>query len=229
MCATRVIAFNGSGRKNWNTAKLAKSFLEGAKSVGATTELVHLGDLKFRGCQGCLSCQRVGTKQDGHCVQKDDLTKYIDNPAKYDVICFATPILMMADSSMMRALIERMIFPIESYNPNAHKFHGHTQIAYIRTGNITDEFYKQLGQNQGGIGWEPTVAAAQAHFGNCEKLIATETLQCNNYKKYNITMFDEQERKKRNKEHFPVLLKQAFDLGVKLVERARKAKASQGQ
>jgi multimeric flavodoxin WrbA len=62
----QVLAFNGRGRKNWNTAQIAKKFLEGAKSSGATTELVHLADLKFQGCQGCLSCKRIGTPQYTH-------------------------------------------------------------------------------------------------------------------------------------------------------------------
>jgi len=39
---TNVIAFNGSPRKNWNTATLLQKALEGASSEGAETELVHL-------------------------------------------------------------------------------------------------------------------------------------------------------------------------------------------
>ena len=44
----RVIAFNGSPRKKWNTATLLKNALEGAESQGAETELVHLYDLNFK-------------------------------------------------------------------------------------------------------------------------------------------------------------------------------------
>ena len=46
----KVIAINGSPRKNWNTDTLLKKTLEGAASVGAETEIVHLYDLTFRGC-----------------------------------------------------------------------------------------------------------------------------------------------------------------------------------
>ena len=42
-----ILAFNGSPRKNWNTATLLKSALEGARSRGAETELVHLYDFDF--------------------------------------------------------------------------------------------------------------------------------------------------------------------------------------
>lgn len=43
----KVIAINGSPRKNWNTATRLKNVLSGAKSAGAETEIVHLYDLDF--------------------------------------------------------------------------------------------------------------------------------------------------------------------------------------
>jgi len=52
----KVIAFNGSPRKTkWNTVTLLENALEGAKSVGAETELVQLYDLSFSGCISCFS------------------------------------------------------------------------------------------------------------------------------------------------------------------------------
>ena len=50
----KVIAFNGSPRKEWNTAKLLEKALEGADSQGAETELIHLYDLNFKGCISCF-------------------------------------------------------------------------------------------------------------------------------------------------------------------------------
>ena len=38
----KVIAINGSPRKNWNTAIMLQSALEGAKADGAETELIIL-------------------------------------------------------------------------------------------------------------------------------------------------------------------------------------------
>ena len=54
----KVIAINMSPRKNWNTAKLLKSAVEGAKSVGAEVEYIDLYDLKFTGCRSCMLCKR---------------------------------------------------------------------------------------------------------------------------------------------------------------------------
>ena len=47
---TKVIAINGSPRKNWNTAIMLQSALEGAKANGAETELINLYDYEFKGC-----------------------------------------------------------------------------------------------------------------------------------------------------------------------------------
>src|SRR5690242_21069590 len=44
-----IIGINGSPRKKWNTAALVAKALEGAASLGATTELFHLYDMNFKG------------------------------------------------------------------------------------------------------------------------------------------------------------------------------------
>jgi multimeric flavodoxin WrbA len=44
----KVMAFNGSPRKKWNTATLLEKALEGAASQGAETELIHLYALNFK-------------------------------------------------------------------------------------------------------------------------------------------------------------------------------------
>lgn len=49
----KVLAINCSPRKNWNTAKLLKSALEGAKSTGAEVEYMDLYDYVFTGCRAC--------------------------------------------------------------------------------------------------------------------------------------------------------------------------------
>jgi len=40
----KIIAINGSPRKNWNTATLLNKALEGAVSQGVETELINLYD-----------------------------------------------------------------------------------------------------------------------------------------------------------------------------------------
>ena len=56
----KVMAINGSPRKEWNTATLLEKALEGAASQGAETELIHLYDLSFKGCKSCFACKTRG-------------------------------------------------------------------------------------------------------------------------------------------------------------------------
>ena len=70
----KVLAVNGSPRKNWNTATLLRKALEGAASQGAETEFIHLYDLNFKGCQSCFACKTIGGKSYGKCARKDDIT-----------------------------------------------------------------------------------------------------------------------------------------------------------
>ncbi len=51
----RIIAFNGSPRKNGNTSSTIKAILEGAASVGAETTEVMLHHIDMKGCMGCLN------------------------------------------------------------------------------------------------------------------------------------------------------------------------------
>lgn len=57
-------------------------------------------------------------------------------------------------------------------------------------------------------------------FGNCETLYAYDTLQCNDYKKYHIVSMDEKKKREHHEKQFPIDLKKAFDLGVKLVRES---------
>ena len=75
----KVMAFNGSPRKKWNTATLLENALEGAASQGAKTELIHLYDLNFKGCISCFACKTKGGKSYGRCAVDDDLAPVLRN------------------------------------------------------------------------------------------------------------------------------------------------------
>ena len=63
----KIIAINGSPRKDWNTALLLQRALDGAAGMGAQTRLVHLYDLAFTGCTSCFSCKMKGSACAGLC------------------------------------------------------------------------------------------------------------------------------------------------------------------
>ncbi|MDD3974558.1 MAG: flavodoxin family protein, partial [Methanothrix soehngenii] len=90
----RVIAINGSPRKNWNTATLLENALRGAESAGAKTELVHLYDLDYRGCTSCFACKLKDGKSYGICAMNDDLTPILQRIAEANAFILGSPVYL---------------------------------------------------------------------------------------------------------------------------------------
>jgi multimeric flavodoxin WrbA len=55
----KIVAFNGSPRKDGNTATLLNKALEGAAAHGAEIEMIQLYDLNFKGCISCFACKTI--------------------------------------------------------------------------------------------------------------------------------------------------------------------------
>ncbi len=71
-----VVAFNGSARKNGNTAILVNRVFQELQKQGIETELVQLSGEKIRGCIACNKCfdnkdQRCSQKQYGVGLRRD--------------------------------------------------------------------------------------------------------------------------------------------------------------
>jgi multimeric flavodoxin WrbA len=92
ICLYESNCYQRKSEKKFNTATLLQKALEGAKSVGADTEIIHLYDLNFKGCTSCFACKRKGSSHIGHCVMKDDLTSVLEKIVECDVLLLGTPI-----------------------------------------------------------------------------------------------------------------------------------------
>jgi len=61
----KLLAFNGSPRKKWNTAQLLDHALKGAESEGAKTRLYHLYDLDLKVVPAALPANGVAVRVTG--------------------------------------------------------------------------------------------------------------------------------------------------------------------
>ena len=114
----KVVGINGSPRKHWNTASLINKALEGAKSHGAETEIIHLYDLNYKGCKSCFACKLREGKGYGRCNINDDLTEVFEKIEDSDAVILGSPIYFGVVTGEMRSFMERMIFPYFTYtNP----------------------------------------------------------------------------------------------------------------
>ncbi|WP_298667397.1 flavodoxin family protein [uncultured Methanofollis sp.] len=101
----KVVAFNGSPRKNGNTARLLRTVLAELEREGVETELVHIGGKKVHGCTACAKCFE---NQDGKCVIDDDFVNdCIAKMAEADGIIIGSPTYFADVSTETKALIDR--------------------------------------------------------------------------------------------------------------------------
>jgi multimeric flavodoxin WrbA len=101
----KVIAFNGSGLKDGNTAILLNAVLEEISKEGIETELIQLAG---KAPQGCIACYKCFENKDQKCaVTKDRLNEYLANIIEADGILFGSPVYFADATAGIKALIER--------------------------------------------------------------------------------------------------------------------------
>ena len=101
----KVVAFNGSARKNGNTTILINKVFEALDREGIETELVHLAGKEIQGCIACFKCFE---KTDQQCAGRQDfINPCIDKMKEADGILLGSPTYFANVSTEMKALIDR--------------------------------------------------------------------------------------------------------------------------
>ena len=101
----KVAAFNGSARKDGNTAILIGHVLRELEKEGIETELVQLSGSRIHGCIACMKCFE---NKDQRCSVKDDiLNDCIEKMETADGIILGSPTYFANVSTEMKALIDR--------------------------------------------------------------------------------------------------------------------------
>lgn len=211
----KLIAINGSPRKNWNTAELLQNAMKGAESIGAETEIVNLYTLNFKGCTSCFYC-KLKSKEHGTCAMKDDLSPVLEKVKNADAIIFGTPVYFFNFSAGMIAFIERLFFSNYIYSEEIPTvFPKKLPGAFFYTMNMTENHFKQfnLGEKFG------------VYEGTAEKILqvkpqilcAYNTVQFKDYSKYESSIFNAEEKFAYKEKNFDELCKQAFEIGKNLI------------
>jgi multimeric flavodoxin WrbA len=85
----KVVAFNGSPRKDGNTATLIRHVLNELEKEGIETETVQIGGKSIHGCTACMKCFE---NKDRKCVMdKDIVNDCIEKMVEANGIILASP------------------------------------------------------------------------------------------------------------------------------------------
>jgi multimeric flavodoxin WrbA len=98
----KVLGIYGSPRMGGNTDQLLDRALEGARSEGAEISAVYARDLEMVGCLECDGCTKTGK-----CVVKDDMQRVYPLMEEADAVILASPIFFYGLTAQAKALVDR--------------------------------------------------------------------------------------------------------------------------
>jgi multimeric flavodoxin WrbA len=129
----KVVAFNGSPRKDGNTAILIGHVFTALAEQGIETELVSLADKTIH---GCIACGKCAENRDKRCAVDDDANGCIEKMLAADGIVLGSPVYFQDVTPEMKALIDRAGFVARSNSRMMKNKLGAAVAALRRTGGI---------------------------------------------------------------------------------------------
>jgi len=130
----KVVAFNGSARKDGNTAILINYVFEELNKEGITTEMVQLAGKPLRGCMACYECF---ANKNRRCVNEaDELNQYVEKMIEADGIILGSPTYFTDVTAEMKALIDRAGFVTRANGSLLRRKVGAAVVAVRRGGAI---------------------------------------------------------------------------------------------
>ena len=131
----KVVAFNGSPRRDGNTTILIKHVFSELEKEGIETELVQLSDKVIH---GCIACEKCSENRDRHCAVKNDAAnEYIEKMLGADGIILGSPVYFQDVTPEMKALIDRTGYVSRSNGRMFKDKVGASLVALRRSGGIS--------------------------------------------------------------------------------------------
>lgn len=209
-----IIIINGSPRTDGNTAQMCQAFARGVESSGKgiSSEIVHLYELDFKGCRSCFACKRKGAESYGRCIVKDAAAPVLERVKNAAAVVLASPVYLMDITGEMRSFLERLIFPLATYES------GYRAIAPKRMPVVTIYTMNVL-REMAPVGAFDNVENFLGHvFSPPQRLCAYNTYQFRDYSKYVVEVFSEQDKREHREKIFPEELQAAFELGYRIAD-----------
>jgi multimeric flavodoxin WrbA len=133
----KVVAFNGSARKDGNTAILINYALAELEREGIETELIQMAGQQIHGCIACMKCWR---NKDRLCGGQDDvLNEYLPKMIAADGVILGSPTYFTDVSTEMKALIDRAGM-VARANDFLFKYKLGAAVVAVRRGGATHVF-----------------------------------------------------------------------------------------
>lgn len=135
----KVVAFNGSPRKEGNTYHAIKTVAAELEKEGIEVEIVHVGNKVIRGCLACNGCSRNKNEK---CVINDEVNEWVQKMKEADGIILGSPVHYAGIPGTMKSFLDRAFYVASSNNSMFRHKVAASVVAVRRTGGIA--VYEQL-------------------------------------------------------------------------------------
>lgn len=125
----KVVAFNGSPRKEGNTYEALKLVGEQLEAKGIETEIVQVGIKNVKACTACNMCAK---NQDKQCIiKKDDVNEWIRKMMEADGILLGSPVHYASLSASLKSFLDRAFY-VSGVNGNLLRHKVGASVAVVR-------------------------------------------------------------------------------------------------
>jgi len=105
---SKVVGIVGYYRRTGIAIAAVEAVLEGAKELGATTNLIRLSESNLGYCNHCRKCAQTPGPERGKCLQLDDLESILREVEAADSVVLASSISYGGVTAVFRKFMERL-------------------------------------------------------------------------------------------------------------------------
>ncbi|MDK9706437.1 MAG: flavodoxin family protein [Desulforhopalus sp.] len=130
----KVVAFNGSPKKDGNTWHALKMVTDELEKEGISTDIIHVGNQAVRGCLACGQCFK---KKNEQCIQTEDpVNEWIQLMKGADGILLGSPVHFSAIAGTMKSFLDRAFYVTGVNNSMLRHKVGASVVAVRRSGGL---------------------------------------------------------------------------------------------
>ena len=128
----KVIAINGSPKKEGNTFHALKLVADALDNEDIETEIVHIGNKTIK---GCIACGKCAENRDEKCIIDDAVNEVVQKIKTADGILLGSPVYYSGIAGTMKSFLDRM-FQVAVANDMLRYKAGASVAAVRRSGGI---------------------------------------------------------------------------------------------
>lgn len=130
----KIVAFNGSPKKEGNTYKALQMVLKPLEAAGAEVEIVHVGGKPISGCLACGGCVR--NKNEKCVIENDSVNEWVQKMKEADGILLGSPVHYAGIAGTMKAFLDRAFYVTSMNNGMLRHKVGASVVAVRRSGGV---------------------------------------------------------------------------------------------